>query len=332
MLKWFGRILYIVVISILSLQIYSYAYYSKLQDYYAENVIEHIDDDAVYLNGINTLMGIDYYRSSPVLYEYIKDDGDYQLSVKAYAVGITSDDVTYDGFFILVNNVQITKDDVQVVDPIIKITVELDEDTLLVDNELTNTGSIYFDPQQPFAYYNVPVLFLFDAKDYLQMREDDEDLTPIPNTFSNLTRIEVSYSDRTIDEDDQFIYEEVPLFLATTIDTQESAINKDLSLSIDVDDYRLRSKFADQVPTESEISSFNLITERGDMSPYNWVIWRTMLIYLLVVALVTYLLFFHKRVRDYYKTKNYGRRKDGTLIDNTNSIFKDVNDKDKDGK
>ncbi|PKK97188.1 MAG: hypothetical protein CVV58_02505, partial [Tenericutes bacterium HGW-Tenericutes-3] len=219
MLKWVGRILYVMVISLLSLQVYSFAYYSKLQEYYTDNVADNINDDALLLNGVNTLMGIDYYREAPVLYEYIKDDGDFQVTVRAYAVGIMSNDEYYDGFVILVNNVRIVENSEVLENPIIKISVEIDTNTLNVDNELTNRGSVFFDSEQPFAYYNVPVLFLFDAEDYLKV--------PGEETYANLTRIEVEYSNREVDEDDLVIYNETPLFLATTAATSESARNKD---------------------------------------------------------------------------------------------------------
>lgn len=322
MLKWVGRMLYVMVISLLSLQIYSYAYYSKLQEYYTENVSEYVNDETVYLNGINTLMGIDYYRESPPLYEYINNDGDYQINVRAYGVGIVSNKTYYDGFMIYVNNVNIVENGYPIDDPIIKITVELDENTLLVDEELTNTGSIFFDPSQPFAYYNVPVLFLFDADDYLKIPDTD--------ILANLIRIEVSYSDGSIDENKDFVYNDSPLFLATTVPTDESAFNKDGALVINVDDYRLRAQFADNVPTESEILTYNLNTDHGDLRPYNWVIWRTMGIYVLIVALITYLLFFHKAVRERYKTRNYGIRKNGTQVVDAEPIFKDIEYKDKD--
>jgi hypothetical protein len=324
MLKWVGRILYVMVISLLSLQVYSFAYYSKLQEYYTDNVAENINNDELFLNGVNTLMGIEYYRNSPILYEYIKDTGDYQLTVRAYAVGIMSNNEYYDGFIILVNDVRIVEDSVVVENPIIKISVELDANTLNVDNELTNRGSIFFDSEQPFAYYNVPVLFLFDAEDYLKVPDQD--------TFANLTRIEVNYSNRDLDEDDVLIYNESPLFLGTTAATSESAFNKDATLSINSNDYRLRAQFADDVPTDAEIASFNLVTDRGDLSPYNWTVWRTMIIYGIIVAGVTYLLFFHKKVREHYKTRNYGIKKDGTETVDAEPIFKDIDYKDENGK
>ncbi len=326
MLKWVGRILYVIVISLLSLQVYSFAFYSKLQEYYTDHVAENINDDAVFLEGINTLMGIEYYRESPVLYEYINDDDtdDNQLTVRVYAVGIMSDNIYYDGYVILVNDIHITENGVALENPMIKINIELDASTLMVDEETTNRGSVYFDPEQPFAYYNVPILFLFDAEDYLKIPDED--------VFANLSRIEIEYSNRELDEDGKIIYNESLLFLATTDATSESALNKDATLAIDPNEYRLRALFADEMPSDAEIASFNLVTDRGDLSPYSWTVWRTMIIYVLAVAIVTYFLFFHKKVREYYKTKNYGVRKEESNAVDAEPIFKDIDYKDKNGK
>lgn len=324
MLKWVGRALYVMVISLLSLQVYSYSYYSKLQEYYSEVVADNVDDDAVFLKGINTLMGIDYYRDSPVLYEYIKDDGDFQLSVRVYAVGIMSDKTYYDGYMVFVNDVVIIEGGEALVDPVIEIAIELDQATLLVNEVMTDSGSIVYDSKQPFAYYNVPVLFLFDADSYLKIPDEDG--------FSNLTRIEVSYSNRSVDEDDHYVFNESPLFIAASVPISESAYNKDTNLSIDSSIYQLRAQFTDNIPSDAEITSFNLVTDRDNLSEYNGVIWRTMGIYIAIVAGITYLLFFHKKVREHYKTRNYGVKPDGANAVNAEPIFKDVEYKDKDGK
>jgi hypothetical protein len=324
MLKWVGRILYIIIISLLSLQIYSYAYYSKLQEYYTDNVEEHLNDNEVYLNGINTLMGIDYYRETPVLYSFSNTTGDFQFSVNVYAVGVNAKDVYYDGLMIFVNNVSITKESTVIEDPILKISVELDQATLLVDEELSDTGSIYFDPSQPFAYYNVPVLFLFDADDYLKVPDED--------AFAVINRILVEYSDGEKDEDNALIFDDSALFIASKEAISDAAYHKDTAFDINVEDYKLRDDFADQVPTDAEIIAFGLNADHGDLNAYNWTVWKIMLIYIALVIVVTYLLFFHKMVREHFKTKNYIPRSNTGNTVTAEPIFKDPDINQKDGR
>ena len=38
MLKWFLRILYFIVIAVLSLQVYGYGYFKQLEAYYTDNL------------------------------------------------------------------------------------------------------------------------------------------------------------------------------------------------------------------------------------------------------------------------------------------------------
>jgi len=324
MLKWVGRILYIIMISLLSLQIYSYAYYSKLQEYYMDHVEENLNNNEAYLNGINTLMGIDYYRESPILYSFSSTAGDYQFSVNVYAVGVNAKDLYYDGLMIFVNNVSITKDSAVIEDPILKISVELDQATLLVGEELSDTGSIYFDPSQPFAYYNVPVLFLFDADDYLKVPDED--------AFAVINRILVEYSDGEKDEDNALIFDDSALFIASREVISDAAYHKDTTLTINVDDYRLRDDFADQIPTDAEIIAFGLNADHGDLDAYNWTVWKIMLIYITLVIVVTYLLFFHKMVREHFKTKNYIPRNNTGNTITAEPIFKDPDINQKDGR
>jgi len=315
MLKWIGRIVFVMVVSLLSLQVYSYATHTKMQLYYAEEVAPYRNDSSVYLKGINTLMGINYYRSYPLLYEFIDASGDYQITLRVYAIGITSNNVQYDGLMIFVNNVTILHEDQKIHNPAIRITVELDQDTLVVKDEFTNSGNIIYNPDEPFAFFNVPVLFLFDAEKYLKVVDED--------VFANLTKIVVEYSNGSKDSDNNLIFSDIPLLIASTSPSNESSHNKDASFSINVTNYRLRDQFANSQPNDAEIASFNLVSDRGSFAPYNWSVWRIMIIYVLAVVFITYFLFFHKLVREHYRDKSYLRDKGNNQAVEAEPLFKD---------
>lgn len=306
MLKWIGRILYVVVIFILTIQIYSFAYFSKLQNYHDDNIADRIDDDLAYMEGLNTLMGIDYFRESPTLYAYsgeaTDDDSSYRLDVSVYAVGASSEEASFDGYAILANNISIVENGEEVLDPILRITAELDQATLKVDDELSDRGSVFYNPSQPFAYYNIPVLFLFDTDNYLR--------NPETGDIASLERIEVNYSNGDKDDDGNFVFSDIPLFIASTSEISEAALGdlKDPNLTIDPEIYRIRAGFDDQFPSDTEIETLNLNTSRNDLSAYNGVVWRTMGIYTLIIALLTYLVFFHRRIREHIRSKNEPER------------------------
>jgi len=316
MFKWIGRLLYIFFVIFLSVLIYSMAYFSKLQAYYDDFVRDHLDDDIVVLNGLNTLLQMDYYRTSPVLYEYLQDEGDYQLKVSIYAVSTSRDLMRYDGMVILVNQINITHNAVKLIDPIIKITVELDLETLRVENKPNSQGSVIFDPSEPFAVYNLPTLFLFDSEFYLKdMTKDD--------SYANIESISVFFSDGSVDDKNHYVFESQPLFMTSVFEITEAVYgnNKDAFMGIDASLYRLRNVLSGQYPTEAELLALNLVDEKDSLSSYNGLVWRTMSIYIFSISTVTYFLFFHKRVMAARASKKENERI--AAIDTSEVIFKD---------
>jgi hypothetical protein len=316
MFKWIGRLLYIFFILFLTVLVYSMAYFSKLQAYYDEFVRDNINDDIAVLDGLNTLLQLEYYRTSPVLYEFVQDEGDYQLKVSIYAVSTSKDTIRYDGMVILVNQVDITHNNEKLIDPIIKITVELDRETLRVENQFTNQGSVIFDPSQPFAVYNLPTLFLFDAEFYLKDMAND-------NTYANIESISVFFSDGSVDDKNHYAFELQPMFMASVSEISELVYgdNKDTFPGIDHSIYRLRNVFSGNYPTQLELTENDLVADRASLSAYNGIVWRTMSVYMLSIATVTYFLFFHKKIR---ALKALKKEKDLIdAIDKSEVIFKD---------
>jgi hypothetical protein len=327
MLKWIGRILFIVIVAVLALQVYGISYYSMLDAYYVEYVAEHMDDDDTYLHGITTLMGLDYYRMSPLLYdssEHIVEDENYQLRLTIRAVGATENDVSIDGLMIFVNNVRIIEDGVEVENPIIRITVMLSDSTLRVGESKTDRGSVFYNPSQPFAYYNyynVPLVFLFDTENYL--------LNPDTDEIAQIERIEVSYSNGELNETNEFSFNPQLLFVASRETYDEAVLgqNKHENFDFDASLYKLREQFSADKPSEDDIILFDLMTERGDLSEFNGIIFRNILIYVLVVSLLTYLIFFHRRVRESIQTKKYQQKAEESKKLGHLPIFRDPEEK-----
>jgi hypothetical protein len=319
MLKWIGRILYVVVIFILTITMYQIAFTSAAQDYYEDEIADLIDDDIAYMEGLNTLMGIDYFRVKPTLYEYSGEatDGDnsYRLDVSVFAIGATDEDMLLEGYAILVNNISIIEAGEEILDPIIRITAELDQEILLVDEELSDRGSVFYNPSQTFDPYNIPVLFLFD--EYLRNSDSGD--------IASLERIEVNYSKGEKDDDGYFIFSDIPLFIASTSAIDEAVLGdlKDPELAIDPELYQIRDGFENQIPSDTDIQELDLNTSRNDLSAYNGVIWRTMGIYTLIIALLTYLVFFHRRIREHIRTKNEPKRP----ISSNKALFTDYVEK-----
>ncbi|MCD4827359.1 MAG: hypothetical protein K8Q99_06240 [Acholeplasmataceae bacterium] len=328
MMKWIGRSIYALAIVFISVIVYRYAYTAKLQEYYDAEIRDYIDDDETLLKGLNTLLTIDYYRESPILYQYTSESGDYQFNLTAYAIGITYGDVSYDGMMFVVNNIAIIEDGELLVDPVLKITVTLSDNTLLVEEEFSTIGSVYYDPLLPFSIYNVPALFLFDAENYLLIPNEDEDA---PETYATVENITLEYSNGEANDDDQYIFNEVPLFVGSKVEYRDAAFLKDSTFNIDQDLYQLQDDFGTDGLTEDDLSTYNLINEQDDLTPYNGAIWRIMVLYVLLIVVITYFLFFHKMVmgRIQYKKRLASKQAD---VKNPEVIFKDEDIDTKDEK
>lgn len=326
-MKWIGRSIYVLAILFISVLVYRIAYTAKLQEYYDAEIRNHIDDDETLLKGLNTLLTIDYYRESPVLYQYISDEGNYQFNLSAYAIGISYGDQAYDGLMFVVNDLLITEDNEEVINPIIKMTVTLSHQTLLVNEEYQNFGSVYFDPQLPFSIYNVPALFLFDADNYLLIPNEDENATKAYATIESIT---LEYSNGNTNDNGDYVFDEVPLFVGSKTEYRDAVHDdhKDSTFDMDTDLYRIRDDFGDDGLTADDIEAFNLVTEQDDLTPYNGAIWKIMIIYILVVIMITYFLFFHKFVRNRMQYKHSQIAKEKAAIENK-SLFKDVDEDEK---
>lgn len=329
MMKWIGRSIYILLITFVSVTVFRIAYTAKLQKYYETEIKDFINDEETLLRGLNTLLQINYYREDPLLYQYQNATGDYQFNLAMYAIGITADNNHYDGMMLVINNLKITENDEIVENPILKMSVTLSHETLLVNKTYTNTGSIYYDPSQPFSIYNVPALFLFDAENYLLVPDTNNDN---PDVFATIDTVTLEYSNGSTDDDNNYIFNEVPMFVGSKVEYNEMAHFKDSSFSIDPELYQINANFGENGLTDDVINSFNLVTDQDSLKPYNGTVWRIMSIYVLAVVVVTYFLFFHKYVRERMRSKTIdvsSNNDDKEIV----TIFKDHEIKEtKDGK
>jgi len=192
--------------------------------------------------------------------------------------------------------------------PIIKINVEMSDDTFLVDGNYTHLKTLIYDIENPFSFQNVPVFFMFDFDGY--------NLVPETETYASIERIEILYG---WVEGDVYEFSPVPIFLATIDPSNVAALYKTSGFEIPTS-YRLMDQFENNTPSELQISALNLNTSRGDINEYSYILTRTIIIFLAVVFVVTYFLFFHGSVMRFYRKKK-GEKE--PVKDLTSSIFKD---------
>lgn len=309
MLKWVWRILYFVIIAILSLQVYGYAYFEQLGAYYEDHIESELNNPNAFMEGMNTILGLSYFQETPNLYEEEISDDDTQFTITIKAVGAVTDGDGVDGYAIIFSDLFFSKDNKPLDRTVIKITVELDNDTFIVDGERTNRKTLIYDSGNPFSFQNVPVFFVFDYDGYTLNTET--------NTYASLSRIEMTYG---WVEADTYVYDDTLTYLGTPESNNEAAMYKSSDITFTQEDYTLIDSFSDFIPSETDIETYQLNINRGNLSAYDGVVYRIIALFLTVVFIVTYFLFFHKSVLAFI------RKKKARQIDsNTKSqaIFKD---------
>ena len=308
MLKWFLRILYFIVIAVLSLQVYGYAYFQQLEAYYKDNLEPYLNDEVTYMEGMNTLLGLSYFAEEADLFDYSQNEGDITYRFSIRTVGAVTEDIGVDGYAMMISDMAIIHEVELLERPIIKINVKMSDATFLVDGNYTDLKTLIYDIENPFSFQNVPVFFMFDYDGYNLISESSE--------YASIERVENFYG---WVEGDVYEFSPVPIFLATINPSNEAAIYKTSGFEISTS-YRLMDQFDNNIPSELEISALNLNTTRGDINEYSYILTRTIVIFLTVVFVVTYFLFFHGSVMRYYRKKK-GEKE--PVKDLTSSIFKD---------
>jgi hypothetical protein len=308
MLKWFLRILYFIVIAVLSLQVYGYGYFQQLEAYYKDNLEPYLEDEVTYMEGMNTLLGLSYFSEDADLFDVSITEGDIQYRFSIRTVGAVTEDVGVDGYAMMISDINIIHEGNSLERPIIKMTVEMTEDTFLVDGNYTNIKTLIYDIDNPFSFQNIPVFFMFDYDGY--------NVIPESESFADIARIEILYG--WVNED-VYEFSPVPIFLATQVPNNEAALYKTTDFSIS-NDYRLMQLFENNRPDDIQIATYNLNTTRDDINTYSYILTRIIVIFLFAVFVVTYFLFFHGSVMRYYKKKKAMRLPKNEM---NQSIFKD---------
>lgn len=306
MWKWVGRISYFLIIAFLSLQVYSFGYFQQLNAYYTDNVKPNLDEPTLILEGMNTLLGLSYFQEVP-FYDVTYDLEGVTFDLGIYAVGAVTNEKPVFGYAIVLSNVSIVHEGALLDRSILRLTVEMNEKTFLVDGSYQSRKTIIFDPGNPFNFQNVPLFFVFDFDGY---NTSPDVLEP-----ALISRIELSYG---YIKDEAYAFDDRLLFLASNVPTSEAARLKDQTFSLNLSDYQLELNLLNFTPTEEDILSFGLNMTRGDISSYQGIMTRYVILFLLVVFILTYAIFFHKPFMKYRKSK-----KEVITAKTQTSIFKD---------
>lgn len=330
--KWFGKILYAILIVFMTFFIIQSAYDARSNAYLVENMTNEWDNEEKFFTGINTLLNLDYITNEPIIPAYVDNTGSHKLTVQLYGIGYTDSEGNHlDGLMIYVNNLSIYNLDTdtgllkKVENPYIKLTIYTDE---IVDGEPVSYSG--------FEGQNFAAGFMFDQVS----AEVAYDLTKDDGTLANITRIDIDYSDGAT-VGGELVYKPESLMILSNTAVDDPVFDDSLKItdfSYDPATYRLQNEITSYPVTSEQALALNLFTNRDDLADYNWQMIRIYLIYAAFVVIVTYLVFFHKKtvqyVRDKKAAKKRGLEGDSLVVEAevSEQIFKEPEEVDKDGK
>jgi hypothetical protein len=320
MLKWILRILYIMILSVATMYVFGSSNYSRLTLYYEKYMEDHLNDSAVYLEGINTIMNLDYHKEIMAPKTYTSADGKKELTLNFYAIGATLDKEFYDGLMIFVNNIKIETDDGLIEKPILKIEVLLSGKSYDTPEGKSEIATIEYNPTKEFPYSYVPIVFLLKADKYLLIPSTDT--TPV--TYATVEAIFISYG--VLGDDGKINYDQTLLFSGSNTILEDPSYIKADDFIIDEASYSLSEQFEGSRPTSEEIEQFGLITARGDLREFNGVVWKNMIIFTLVATALTYVLFFHKIFWEKIRERKQANQP-VVVTNKRDAIFVDVEEK-----
>ena len=321
MLKWVGRFLFIIFVLMAILPVLDYGQLKSYEAFYEDHMKDEELNKPVYFKGLNSIFYLDYYVEQP-LHQF--DQGDLEnikFNLDVYLIGATDDKKVYNGLLFYIYNIELKDDSNQIIeDPVIKLIITMsnpvgqdeDENDIYVIEKLIYTVNPMF----------LPIKVLYDIDGELG-KSGNED-------YQTINRIVVEHG--VISSEGNFTPNDTPLLFADKLSSYDGPAHvKVLDFTITPEDYQLRNQFESSIPTEEEITTFGLITDRHSLRPYNWIIWRTIIIYVLIILALSYFLFFHRIVMEKRRLKHIG--KPGiTQSANAEPIFKDPDQNQKDGK
>jgi hypothetical protein len=319
-------------ISVATVMVYTSSYVDATVAFYNDHMSD-VNDTDDFMVGISTIMDLEYFQKDPV-YQFSVNTGDYQFTLGIYHFGYTYNKKLNDGIMIFINDIQINYDGLLLENPITKLELSLSDQTYKERGAKDKTDLVVreFNPSKSVTAAYLPVLFLL---------YDEDNLRKTDGTYSTIDSIKLGFSTGELDQNSQLIYN--TLFF-TSIDLQlidETVLNNeaefvDYTYQFNHTDFQLTNLFNlsndKQYPTEVEILTYQLIIEKGPLGDYNYIIWRSMSLYILIVILITYILFFHKIVKEKYFNKKYPTKTKDLKTIQERSIFKDDDLSNKDGK
>lgn len=334
MLKWVGRILYVffVLLIIGFVEVMSGGVKGIQRGLYAtENIVDKFergDDPLSYLPYYSAALET-YFSKTPILNKdnesnYTNSNSsildDYKIDLSFYPfISTIKDDkhnIWFDGFYIVVNSASDKISYLRV--EVLQAYNSLDEDqsnTLYLENEsylniFLESDGFFLNERVPGTTYLINSLF-YNAEQTInaELEKEGKEVETYDTAEYNIKAIDI-YVYPKLDEDEEIDEDKDYGILALRltdgdIDLLGSPLVTLNNLNLLADDMNISKHLKGKTPTEEEIDLYNLDTTYHPVnySKYNYVYFIVYPIYFVLILVIPYFMFFHKKVMKAYRDK-----------------------------
>ncbi len=350
MLKWIGRILYVVFIFIIisTVELGSGGVQGLQRgDYAVAHVVSAKDDDGNYdphkaLAHFTSAINIYYSNQVIGSFTTVGDatlDDQYEVGFELYPfvslMKHSEIDIWFDGFFFVLTDYNEDAVNYRVEISAVNTSVEDGDRIILTNDDLTRAGMIYLMPDDFFQNSRPALVTYIENSSFYQKDPDKETATSFEYDIVSISMYVTLPTEVEGETKETYIYritDQSEAFAGSPL-VEDAAI-----LDLKAEDYNLSKLIGVGTPTDEEVTQYNLVDtyHPADFSPY--VYWYFIIYggYFVLIIVIPYFWFFHRRVMAKIRAKKDLKNKEdianqrvqeGKQITENEQIFSDIEPK-----
>src|SRR5690554_4138905 len=326
-MKWIGRILYAIMVVIIGAFVLRFAQINALWEYYDENVAPHLieNDRESYMEGFMTANFIEDYLKEPI-YLANSNDETYNFEFAIYHLMANNQDESYSYLAFYFNETTFEYEELLASYE----SYEANNDSAEISIEFKMAG--IEDEIKSYFPLNInlrmPVVILEQVRvennELFKFQVADENNNLIEKTSTEIEKIIITLEDSTA------ISEEQPNVIKTLIAEFNSDSSNDLSLTdnLVLNDNVLTSNNFNGIALNYALDDLYINedllgeTDFDTLEDYQSGVGRTVIIYIVIVLVITFLLFFLKPLIKYLDERKAIKARETKLIDQTDKVEK----------
>ncbi len=350
MLKWVGRILYVVFVFIIisTIELGSGGVQGLQRgDYAVDYVIPSKDDNGDYdphkaLARFTAAIDIYYSNQAIASFSSVGDatvDDQYEVGFELYPfvslMKHSEINIWFDGFFFILTDYNEDAINYRIEVSAVNNSIEDAELITLTNDDLSRSGMIYLLPDDFFLNSRPALVTYIENSSFYGKDKDAKTATSFEYDIVSISMYATFLKNEEGETEEKFIYritDHSESFAGTPIKEDTT------QLDVKAEDYNLSKLIGAGAPSDEEVETYSLVTtyHPADFSKYVYWYWIIYGGYTVLILVIPYFWFFHRRVMAKFRSKKELKEKedfanqklqDGKPIPQNEQIFSDVEPK-----